>query len=168
VRIRDAGTADLEAIREIYNALLLTTTIAWSEERQTAQERAAWFERQTTAGFPVLVAEDEGGEVAGFTAYGDFRGAGKWPGYRFTVEHTVHVREEQWGRGVGRLLLMTLMERARVAGKHVMVAAIDGDNVESIRFHERLGFTVVGRLPEVGSKWGRWLDLVLMQRILSE
>ena len=83
-------------------------------------------------------------------------------------EHTVHVREDQWGRGVGRLLVMTLMERATIAGKHVMVAAIDGDNVESIAVHERLGFTTVARMPEVGTKWGRWLDLVLMQRILAE
>lgn len=166
VLIRDATAADLPAIRELYNALILRTTIAWSEEEQTAEERAAWFEQQRARSYPVLVADDQG-DVVGFAAYGDFRGAGKWPGYRFTVEHTIHVREDRWSAGVGRVLLTALIDRACDAGMHVMVAAIDADNDASIRFHERLGFVEVARMPEVGTKFGRWLDLVLMQRILG-
>ena len=81
-----------------------------------------------------------------------------------TVEHTVHVREDQWGSGVGRTLVDALLERARAAGKRVIVAAVDGDNDGSIRFHERLGFVQVARLPGVGFKHDRWLDLVLLQR----
>ena len=164
--VRDATVEDMEAVRSIYNALLATTTIAWTEEEQTAAQRLAWFERQTERGFPVLVAEDAG-TVVGFAAYGDFRGAGKWLGYRHTVEHTIHIRESHWGAGVGRLLLTVLIDRARSQGLHAMVGAVDGDNDASVRFHERLGFVEVGRMPEVGTKFGRWLDLVLMQLIVT-
>jgi L-amino acid N-acyltransferase YncA len=115
---------------------------------------------------PVLVAEVDGA-VVGFTAYEYFRGEGKWPGYRLTMELSIHVAESHWGRGVGRSLIDALVERARAAGIHVLVAAIDGANEASIRFHERLGFEVVGRMPQTGTKFGRWLDLVLMQRILD-
>lgn len=165
--VRDANVADLEAIREIYNAFIPTTTIAWSEQLQTPAEREAWFARQTERGHAVLVAEDDG-EVVGFAAYADFRGAGVWPGYRFTVEHTIHVRDVAWGRGVGRQLLEALIDRAHGDGIHVMVGAVDSDNVESLRFHERLGFVEVGRMPEIGTKFGRWLDLVLVQRVLDD
>jgi phosphinothricin acetyltransferase len=163
--IRDAIDDDMPAVRDLYNALIPTTTIGWTESLQTLRQRRAWYRKQQKAGFPVLVADDDG-EVVGFSAYGSFRGEGKWPGYRFTVEHTIHVRESHWGRGIGRMLLTALAERARQIGIHVMVAAIDGDNEASIRFHESLGFAIVGRMPEVGWKFGRRLELVLMQRIL--
>jgi phosphinothricin acetyltransferase len=163
--IRDAVDGDMPALRDLYNALIPTTTVAWTEALQTLRERRAWFRAQQRAGYPVLVAEIAG-EVVGFTAYGSFRGSGKWPGYRYTVEHTIHVHEDAWGCGVGRALLDALMERAREDRVHVMVGAIDADNRDSIAFHERLGFSVVATMPEVGRKFDRWLDLVLMQRIL--
>jgi L-amino acid N-acyltransferase len=169
VVVRDATRSDMPAVCDLYNALIPTSTVAWTEVEQTLVEREAWFERQRRRGFPVLVAEradDAGCEVIGFTAYADFRGDGVWPGYRHTVEHTIHVHESAWGRGVGRALLTELERRAVAAGVHVMVAAIDGANVESIRFHERLGYSIVARMPEVGRKFDRWLELVLMQRIL--
>jgi L-amino acid N-acyltransferase YncA len=165
MNIRDALDDDMPALKDIYNASIPTKTYAWTESLQTLQERRAWFTRQQAAGYPVLVA-DAGTDVIGFAAYGSFRGAGKWPGYRHTVEHTIHVREDYWGQGVGRHLLEALIERARADDIHVMVAAIDSTNLDSITFHERLGFGVVGRMPEVGRKFERWLDLVLMQRIL--
>ena len=157
--------SDMPALRSLYNALIRTTTVAWTEEEQTLRQRQSWFRAQTRAGHPVLVAEVDG-KVVGFTAYGSFRGSGKWPGYRHTVEHTIHVDEARWGQGIGRLLLHALMDRARADDVHVMVAAVDAANPESIAFHERLGFDIVARMPEVGRKFDRWLDLVLMQRIL--
>jgi phosphinothricin acetyltransferase len=165
--VRDATSADMPAIRDLYNATIPTATHAWTESLQTLAEREAWFARQCDRGDPVLVAE-EGAKVAGFTAYGPFRGEGKWPGYRFTAEHTIHVDEPYWGRGIGRSLLEALIVRADANGIHVLVAAIDGDNRESIAFHERLGFAIVARMPEVGYKFERWLELVLMQRIINE
>lgn len=167
--VRDAVEADLPAVVDIYNGYLATTTAAWSEIPQTIEERVAWYRDRIGAGFPVLVAVDDGDpdEVVGFTSYGTFRGAGMWPGYRHTAELTVFVTEDRCAGGVGRLLLEALVERARAGGIHVLVAGIDADNIGSIRFHERMGFTEVARMPEVGRKWDRWLDLVLLQRILD-
>jgi L-amino acid N-acyltransferase YncA len=166
VSIREAARGDVAAITAIQNALLATTTYEWTETPHTEADRHAWLERQRAAGHPVLVGVD-GGEVVGWAAYGEFRDSEKWPGYLPTVEHTVHVRGDQWGRGVGRLLIETLAAHARAAGKRVMVGGIDGSNVDSIRFHERLGFVEVARLPGIGEKFGRRLDLVLMQRALD-
>ena len=165
VIIRDAVDTDMPAVRDLYNALIPTTTVAWTDVPQTLRERRAWFGRQQRFGYPVVVAEVSGA-VVGFAAYGSFRGSGKWPGYRQTVEHTIHVHEDCWGRGIGRSLLEALIEHARANDVHVMVAAVDGANQESISFHERLGFTIVARMPEVGRKFDRWLELVLMQRLI--
>jgi phosphinothricin acetyltransferase len=167
VRIRDATAGDLAAISALYNATIPTTTAAWTEEPETSAERRAWFDRQLVAGNATLVAAIDG-EVVGFSAYGDFRDTTKWPGYRNVVELTVHVAEAHWGAGVGRALITELVERARAAGKTQIVAGIDGDNEASIRFHERLGFREVARMPEIGVKFGRLLDLVLMQRATAE
>ena len=166
VLVRDATEADAAAITGLYNALIPTTTVTWTETPTSVEDRKAWLQRQRREGLPVLVAEVDG-EVAGFTAYEYFRGEGKWPGYRSTMEQSIHVAEGAWGSGVGRALVEALIERARAAGVHVMVAAIDGANDASIKFHARLGFVEVGRLPETGQKFGRWLDLVLMQRVVD-
>jgi phosphinothricin acetyltransferase len=166
VAIRDARIDDLAAITDIYNALLDTTTHEWTETPHTVAERAEWLAEQQAAARPAIVAVVDGA-VVGWATYGDFRDSVRWPGYRFTVEHSIHVREDSWGRGVGRALIDALEMRARSAGKHVMVAGIDSTNERSIRFHERLGFVEVARMPEIGEKFGRRLDLVLMQRILT-
>ncbi len=163
--IRDAVEADLQAILDIYNALIPTTTVAWSETLQTLSQRRAWFRALRENGFPVIIAE-QAGEVIGFAAYGSFRGAGLWPGYRFTVEHLLYVRDGIRQGGVGRALMERLIELARAAGIHVMVGAIDADNEASLRFHQRLDFVEVARMPEIGHKFGAWRDLVFVQRIL--
>ncbi|MFV0525066.1 MAG: GNAT family N-acetyltransferase [Acidimicrobiales bacterium] len=169
IEIRDAVAADMPAVRDIYNALVPTTTVAWTDQPQSLETREAWFARAQAADLPVLVAElTARGEVAGFASYGPFRGSGMWTGYRYTVEHTIHLRESQWGTGLGRTLLEALIDRAVAAGIHVMVGAIDSANTGSIAFHHRLGFEEVARMPQIGCKFGRWLDLVLMQRILDD
>ena len=165
VEIRDETAADLAATLNIYNELITSTTVAWAEQPQTLEERREWFEAQARRGFVSLVAV-EGGEVVGMANYGDFRDSLHWPGYRFTAEHSIHVRSDRRRSGVGRMLMDELIARAGRNGIHVLVAGIDADNGDSIRFHERLGFVEVARMPETGQKFGRWLDLVLMQRIL--
>ena len=167
VAIRDATPEDLAEVTAIYNALLESTTHEWTEIAHTVGEREQWLSEQRAAGRPALVAIDSGA-VVGWATYGDFRDSERWPGYRYTVEHSIHVREDHWGRGVGRELMSALVVHARAEGKRVMVAGIDGDNTGSIRFHERLGFFEVGRMPGIGEKFGRRLDLVLMQLILDE
>jgi L-amino acid N-acyltransferase YncA len=111
---------------------------------------------------------EERGEVVGVAAFGWFRDVLKRPGYRFTVENTVHVREDHWGWGVGRELMEAVIDEARRSGKHTMVAAVDGANDASIHFHERLGFVEVARMPEMGAKFGRWRDLILLQLRLDD
>lgn len=167
VTVRDATVHDLPAITDIYNALIDTTTHEWTEVRHTVTERAEWLAHQSATGRPALVAVDAD-EVVGWATYGDFRDSVRWPGYGNTVEHSIHVREDRWGYGIGRALMRGLVERARADGKHVMVAGIDAANTRSIRFHEQIGFFEVARMPEIGEKFGRRLDLVLMQMMLAD
>lgn len=165
--IRAGAEEDVAAITQIYNALLATTTYEWTEVPYSVGERLEWFREKERASNPVLVAVEQRA-VVGWATYGDFRDSRRWPGYRFTVEHSIHVAESHWGRGVGRALLLELAEVARSVGIRVMVAAIDSTNVRSVDFHARLGFHVVGRMPGIGEKWGRRLDLLLMQHDLDE
>ena len=162
LEIGAATAADLPGIVAIYNEVLATSTAVFSDVADTLEKRRDWWHTRTQQGFPVLVARSAG-RVTGFATFADFRA---WPGYRFTVEHSVHVHVEWRGRGVGRELMLELLPRASAAGKHMMVAGIDAANEASIRFHERLGFEQGGRLSEVGFKFDRWLDLVFMQRRL--
>ena len=163
MRIRRATTADALPIVVLLNALLATTAVEWTEDPYTAVSVPEWFDEHEV----VLVAEDAG-EVVGVAAFSWFRDATKRPGYRFTVENTVHVQEDRWGSGIGRALMEALVVEARSSGKHTMVAAVDAGNEASLRFHERLGFVEVARMPEIGAKFARWRDLVLLQLRLDD
>jgi phosphinothricin acetyltransferase len=161
--IRDANEQDLPAILAIYNEVIATSTAIYADDPVTLADRKAWLEARRSQGYPVLAAEIEG-EVAGFASFGDFRA---WPGYRFTVEHSIHVRADCRGQGVGKELMLALVPRASAAGKHVLIGGVDAANQASIRFHECLGFSQVAHFHEVGFKFGRWLDLVFLERILG-
>ena len=164
ILIRDAVPADAAFILPIHNRAVRETTAVWNEAESDLAGREAWLAGRANAGFPVLVAEIDGA-VAGYASYGDFRA---WEGYRLTVEHSVYVASDRQGRGIGRALLTALIERARRAGKHAMIAGIEGGNAGSIALHTSLGFVEVGRLPQVGAKFGRWLDLVFLQLLLDD
>ncbi|HTV52033.1 MAG TPA: GNAT family N-acetyltransferase [Steroidobacteraceae bacterium] len=163
VVVRDATASDLPALLRIYNAVIAESTAVFSDDPVTLEERTRWWQARTAQGYPVLVAR-AADEVLGFASFGDFR---SWPGYRYTVEHSVHVDGAQRGRGIGCALMRELLPRATALGKHMMVAGIDAANAGSIRFHERLGFERAGLLREVGFKFGRRLDLALLQRGLD-
>ena len=160
--MREATEADLEGLAAIYNEVIASSTAVFSYLPVSVDERRRWWQARTAQGYPLLVAHDEHG-VAGFGTFGDFR---PWPGYRFTVEHTLHVRADARGRGLGTQMLQALVQRARALGKHVMVAGVDAGNAASIRLHERCGFAQAGRLREVGYKFDRWHELVFLQRAL--
>jgi phosphinothricin acetyltransferase len=160
--IAAAGRGDLPEILAIYNEVIRNSTAVYSEEEFSPARGEAWLDTKAQQGFPMIVARDAAG-IAGFGTFGDFRA---WPCYRRTVEHSVHVRVDRRGRGVGRRLVVELMTRAAAMDKHVMIAGIDADNAVSIGLHRSLGFTEVGRFHEVGFKFGRWLDLTFMQCIL--
>ena len=163
MEIREATGQDLTEMLAIYNAVVATSTAIYRDEPMTSAEYEQWWGARVAQGYPVLVAVANDA-VVGFATFGDFRA---WPGYRFTVEHSVHVRADRRGGGIGSRLVRALVERATQLGKHVMIAGVDADNAASIRFHERLGFEAGAHLREVGFKFGRWLDLVLMQRTLG-
>jgi L-amino acid N-acyltransferase YncA len=163
MEIRDAGEADLPGLLAIYNDVIVTSTAIYSYVPTTLEERTSWWRTRTATGYPVLVAVDATG-VLGFSTFGDFRA---WPGYRFTVEHSVHVRADTRGRGIGKELVKALFPRAAASSKHVMIAGVDAANEASIRFHEGLGFQKCGHLREVGHKFERWLDLVFLQRLID-
>jgi phosphinothricin acetyltransferase len=161
--IRDAVEDDFPGILAIYNEVMATSTAIFSDQPATLEDRKAWWTARRAQGYPVLVAVARA-QVIGFGSFGDFR---SWPGYRFTVEHSVHVDARFRGQGTGTALVEELLRRATFLGKHVMVAGIDAANTGSIRLHERLGFTRVGLLREVGRKFDRWLDLVFLQKELG-
>jgi phosphinothricin acetyltransferase len=146
IEIRPATSADVPEILAIYNEVIAHSTAIYTETPVTLADRMAWFEARRQQGFPVLVAAEDG-HVLGFASFGDFRA---WPCYRYSVEHSVHIRDDARGRGIGSLLIEALLAEARRLGKHIMIAGVDGANEASLRFHERLGFEKVGHFREVG------------------
>ena len=163
MHIRNATEADLPVILAITNDAILHTTSSWNVKPTTLEARRQWLAERQAAGLPVLVSVIDGA-VAGFGSYGSFRA---WDGYALTVEHSIYVDGAFRRQGAGRALLAALIDYATEAGMHVMMGVISADNEVSIRLHAQFGFDVVGRLPEVGRKFDRWLDLVLMQKMLQ-
>jgi L-amino acid N-acyltransferase len=163
--IREASLGDVPGILSIYNEVVASSTAIYIDDPVSLESRQAWLLEQQRRGYPVLIADEGCGDVVGFCSFGDWRGA--WPGYRFTVEHSVHVRSDRRGTGIGRKLVEAIFPRALALDKRVMIGAIDASNDASIKFHGRLGFQEVGHFREVGFKFGRWLDLVFMQRFLN-
>ena len=159
VIVRAAAEADLPAILAIYNDAVAKTTAIWNDGFADLENRRQWYEGRRRLRYPVLVATLDDA-VIGYASFGDFRA---FDGYRFTVENSVYVAEPARRRGAASALLVALIERARALGKHVMVAGIAGENDISIRLHAKHGFVETARMPEVGFKFGRWLDLVFMQ-----
>ena len=160
--IEDLVEADLPGLLAIYNDVIATSTAVYSDRPTTLEERRDWWRARQRQGYPLLVARDESG-VVGFATFGDFR---SWPGYRHTVEHTVHVRADRRGQGIGSALVRALLPRAAALDKHVMVGAIDAANEASVAFHQRLGFEHSGTVRQAGFKFGRWLDLAFYQLLL--
>lgn len=162
--IRAAVPEDLPAILAIFNDAVLNTVAVWNDDLSTLEDRRAWYDGRCAGGFPVLVA-DAGGTVAGYASYGPFRA---FQGYRHTAELSVYVDPAQRGKRIGDRLLGALVEEARRRGVHALVGGIEAGNTASLRLHLRHGFVETARMPEVGAKFGRWLDLVFMQRVLDD
>lgn len=163
MEVRDARVDDLPAILNIFNEAIANSTAVWFDSLDDLQGRRRWFEARQGCGFPILVAVEEG-SVLGYSTFAEFR---PWHGYRHTVEHSIYVRADRRRTGIGRILLCALIERATASRAHAMVGAIEALNHASLALHAGLGFTEVARMPEVGCKFGRWLDLVFVQRLLD-
>ena len=162
--IRPATQDDLPAILAIYNDAVLTSTAIWNWSTVDLANRQAWFEARRAQAYPILVANLDGMPI-GYASFGDWR---PFDGYRFTVEHSVYVAGAARGKGAGLALLAALLEAAKASGKHVMLGGIDATNEASLALHRRLGFVETARMPQVGQKFGRWLDLVFMQKMLGK
>jgi L-amino acid N-acyltransferase len=163
--LRNARECDADGIAAIYNEAVAHGTAIWNERLVDGADRKAWIAERQAAGWPVLVAVDASGLVLGYASYAAFRA---FDGYRHTVEHSVYVNESRRGAGLGEALLRALLERARAQGKHAMVAAIEAGNAASLRLHARCGFEPAGTLRQVGTKFGRWLDLSFMLLLLDD
>ena len=161
MHVRSATVEDASAILEIYNHEVLTSTVTFDLVPRTLAEQESWITDRSGA-HVVLVVEDDG-EVVGFGALSQYR---ERAGYATTVEDSVYVHEDHRGRGVGRILLAELVERATAHGFHALMAKVVGDHQASINLHSAAGFEVVGHEREVGRKFGRWLDVVLLERLL--
>jgi phosphinothricin acetyltransferase len=160
--VRLALESDLPGILTIYNHAIATTTAVFDHRPHTLAMRHEWFDAKRVAQLPVFVAA-EAGDILGFATYGPFRA---WPGYKYTVEHSVYVAEHAWRRGIGRSLMHALLTDVRGRRYHAVIAGIEAENAPSLRLHESLGFVEVAHFREVGFKFGRWLDLKFLELLL--
>ena len=156
--------AHAQAILDILNHAIVTSTALYDYQPRPLASMRTWFDAKAAGGFPVIGGVDDAGTLLGFASYGTWRA---FPAYKYSVEHSVYVREDQRGKGLARLLMQALIDAARAQGKHVMVGAIDAANAGSIALHQGLGFAHVGTMPQVGFKFGRWLDLAFYQLLLD-
>ena len=163
MQIHPASRADLRAIHEIYNDAVLNTTASYDYEPRTMEYRVAWFENHAEQRLPIFVAKADDGQVVGWSSLSRYHDR---KGYQFTVENSVYVAAVHRGRGVGKMLVPPLIESARALGLRAIIAAIDAENQPSIRLHIRFGFERVGHFKQVGFKFGRWLDVVYLERLL--
>jgi phosphinothricin acetyltransferase len=152
------------AILDIFNEAILNSTALYDYAPRAPESMGPWFAAREQGNFPVIGVEDEDGALLAFGSLGTFRA---WPAYKYTVEHAVYVHKDHRGRGLGHEVMRALIAAARQRGVHAMVGGIDATNSGSIALHERLGFRHVGTFPQVGFKFGRWLDLSFYQLLLD-
>jgi L-amino acid N-acyltransferase len=151
-------------ILEVFNDAILTSTALFDYKPRAPESMHAWFKAKESGRFPVIGAEEPGGQLLGFASYGTFRA---WPAYKYTVEHSVYVHKDHRGKGFGRMLMRELIAAAQAQDYHVLVGGIEAGNSGSIALHESLGFVHAGTIGHAGYKFGRWLDLSFYQLILQ-
>jgi len=160
--VRLARRPDAEAIRAIYNAVVTGSTATFDLVPRTLEDQERWIEEHSGV-YPAVVAVEPGDTVVGFASLSPYRSR---PAYSTTVEDSVYVHADHRGGGIGRLLLTEVVGLATTGGFHAVMARIVGTHEASIGLHASCGFELVGVEREVGRKFGRWLDVALMQRLL--
>ena len=160
--IRPARPADAPALAALLNHWIEHTAVTFNPVPKTEEDILLMLAAKSAAGHAFLVA-DEAGQVVGQASYGQFRGG---PGYATCMEHSISLAPEARGGGIGRALMQALEDHARSFGAHQMIAGVSGENPEGRAFHERLGYRLIATVPEAGFKFGRFMDLWLMQKFL--
>lgn len=153
-----------DQILEILNDAILTSTALYDYKPRDPSSMVTWFKAKESSNYPVIGAFDDHGRLLGFATYGAFR---NWPAYKYSVEHSVYVRQECRGAGIGASLMQKLIDEAKRQNYHTMVGGIDASNLASLALHRKLGFQYAGTIKQVGFKFGRWLDLSFYQLILE-
>jgi L-amino acid N-acyltransferase len=164
MRLVECSLRHAPAILGILNDAILHSTALYDYRPRTMEMMETWFEAKAKGHYPVIGAEEENGELMGFASYGSFR---SWPAYKYSVEHSVYVDVRFRGKGLGRMLMLELIESAKAQDYHTMIGGIDAANAASVALHKSLGFQFCGTVREAGFKFGRWLDLDFYQLILS-
>ena len=163
MKIRDATSADAAAIVAYWNPMIRETSITFNTRERDPEQLGQEILTRQKDGKAYLVICD-GTEVCGHATYTQLRAG---PGYAFCMEHTIILAPAAQGKGAGRLLLQALEDHAQHNGIHSLIACISGENSAAISFHAHLGFRQVASIPEAGKKFGRWMDLIFMQKLLN-
>ena len=163
ISVRLAVVDDLDIINDIYNYYVRVSTCTYQEEPETLETRRKWFHSHEAGTHPIIVAE-ENGKILGWGSLSPYHSR---CAYRFTVENSIYIHHEHLLQGIGSIILKDLVDRAGTLGYHVIIAAIDGEQTASIALHRKFGFIEVGQFREVGYKFGKWLDVVYLERRLT-
>jgi len=162
--IRTCCEKQLPEILEIFNDAILNSTALYDYKARSMDSMQSWYAAKQAGNFPVIGVFDGNDALLGFASYGSFR---NWPAYKYSVEHSVYIRSDRRGEGLGALLLKEIIKCAESQDYHVMIGGIDASNIASIKLHEMEGFVFCGTIKHAGYKFGKWLDLSFYQLILE-
>ena len=164
MQLKPCTENQLPEILAIFNDAILNSTALYDYKIRTMETMEAWYADKISHDSPVIGAFDDDGTLFGFATYGMFRVR---PAYKYTVEHSVYVRADKRGEGLGKILLREIIKKAVEQNYHVMVGVIDAENVVSMKLHEQEGFVLTGIMKQVGYKFGKWLDAAFYQLTLK-
>lgn len=163
-QLKSCTEEQLPEILDIFNDAILNSTALYDYKTRTMENMHAWYADKLHGNYPIIGAFDENGALLGFSTYGMFRVR---PAYKYSVEHSVYVRSDMRGHGIGKVLLHEIVKKAEEQDFHVLVGVIDAENTVSMKLHEAEGFVLTGILKESGYKFGKWLDAAFYQLILK-
>jgi len=163
-KINPCSEEQLPEILEIFNDAILNSTALYDYKPRKMEDMISWYADKQKGKYPVIGVFDQDMVLLGFASYGIFRSR---PAYKYSVEHSVYVRSDKRGKGLGTILLREIVKSAQEQDYHVLVGGIDASNVESIKLHKKEGFVFCGTIKQAGYKFGKWLDLSFYQMILN-
>jgi L-amino acid N-acyltransferase len=164
MELRPCTEQQLPEILDIFNDAILNSTALYDYKTRTLDMMHAWYADKQKGNFPIVGAFDENNLLLGFSTYGMFRVR---PAYKYTLEHSVYIRPDKRGQGLGKILLREIIKKAEEQNYHILVGVIDASNTISMKLHEKEGFVLTGIMKEVGFKFGKWLDAAFYQLILK-